>query len=104
MKNQEFIEKLKLLILSIDKNICYRGNSDISYGQNKAYEICIDKISELIQDIENYDDGTEMEIKCCDYCSSWEVGSHRCSCGNRRMSLSIDGDFFNGFYAYGEAN
>lgn len=52
---------------------------------------------------ENYPHGKEMYLKHgCDYCSTWVVGIHRCSCGNRRMSLIVDGDFIDGFYAYPE--
>ncbi len=52
---------------------------------------------------DNYPNGDEMMIKCCDSCSTWTIGDHRCSCGNRRMYLSVDGDFFEGFTAYAEA-
>lgn len=51
----------------------------------------------------NYPAGTEIHIKCCDDCSSWKVGSHRCSCGNRRIDLMTEGDFYNGFYSYPDA-
>jgi hypothetical protein len=54
---------------------------------------------------DNYPVGTKMELKHgCDYCSEWEVGDHRCSCGNRRVSLCVEGDFISGFYAYPECN
>ena len=39
----------------------------------------------------------------CENCRGYEVGSHRCECGNRRLSITVDGDFVNGFYAYPEA-
>lgn len=51
---------------------------------------------------ENYPDGTEMNHSCCDNCSSWTVGEHRCSCGNRRMSLIVEKSR-DGYYAYAEA-
>lgn len=51
----------------------------------------------------NYPEGTDVDHSCCDTCSSWTVGDHRCSCGNRRMSLTIEGNIGN-WYAYGEAN
>jgi len=47
-----------------------------------------------------YADGTEVTHSCCEECSTWTVGEHRCSCGNRRMYLETDGDFFEGFTAY----
>jgi hypothetical protein len=49
---------------------------------------------------EYYPDGAEVNIKCCDECSTWIVGEHRCSCGNRRMYLESDGDIVNGLYVY----
>lgn len=51
----------------------------------------------------NFPDGKELEIKCCDFCDSWVVGEHRCSCGNRRMELTIEGNFLDGFYGYPSA-
>jgi hypothetical protein len=61
-------------------------------------------VNEFMKDkfiVENYPDGTEMYLKHgCDNCSEWTVGEHRCSCGNRRVYLSVDGDFILGFYAY----
>lgn len=35
-----------------------------------------------------------------DECAGWQVGEHRCDCGNRRVSICTDGDSTNGFYAY----
>lgn len=32
----------------------------------------------------------------------WEVGEHRCQCGNNRYYLEVEGDFINGFYSYGQ--
>lgn len=52
---------------------------------------------------EQYPDGTEMEISCCSECSQWTVGDRRCSCGNRRVSLTVEGNLVDGFYAYAEA-
>lgn len=51
---------------------------------------------------ENCPDGIEMTHKCCDSCSDWIVGEHRCSCGSRRMNLVVDGKY-PGYYAYAEA-
>lgn len=42
----------------------------------------------------------EYDIKCCEYCSTWERGEHRCSCGNRRIYLEWDGDFENHGFTY----
>lgn len=53
---------------------------------------------------EKYPDGTEVDVddNICE-CESWTVGERRCSCGNRRMYLEIEGDLLNGFWAYPNA-
>jgi len=51
---------------------------------------------------ENYPDGKTIKHSCCDNCSEWTVGEHRCSCGNRRMNLIVEGKGLNR-YAYAEA-
>ena len=50
----------------------------------------------------NYPTGTAMDFDGCEYCSEWAVGERRCSCGNRRVSLCVDGDPVIGFHAYPE--
>ncbi len=45
---------------------------------------------------EQYEDGDEVHIDCCDDCSLWVIGEHRCSCGNRRMNLESYGSFLDG--------
>ena len=64
----------------------------------------------LIQDVsekaenkyiqENFPEGTELNIDCCDHCDTWIVGEKRCSCENRRMYFEIDGNLLDGFNAY----
>lgn len=52
---------------------------------------------------EHYPDETEMEVSC-DNCDTWRVGEHRCSCGNRRVHLVVEGNVVTGFYAYARAD
>jgi len=47
--------------------------------------------------------GQDIGSAGCDECSSYEVGERRCSCGNRRQSLSYFGDFKTGINIYAEA-
>ena len=35
-------------------------------------------------------EGETLHIDFCDTCSEWTVGEARCSCGNRRVSLTLD--------------
>jgi hypothetical protein len=53
----------------------------------------IDATNIVSEDARKEMEGKTIEIKCCDECSKWTVGEHRCSCGNRRMYLEFDGDF-----------
>ncbi len=39
----------------------------------------------------------------CEGCSGWDMTSHRCECGNRRVSWEHDGDF-ESMYVYAQAN
>lgn len=48
--------------------------------------------------------GTEIYLKhLCDNCSSYFVGERRCSCGNRRIQIIVEGNIIDGFYHYPEA-
>lgn len=52
---------------------------------------------------ENYPDGEEFKIGCCDECSSYIMGDRRCSCGNVRVDLvveKINGEFYGSFERY----
>lgn len=69
------------------------------------------KMIDAVEDIkraewvaENYPDGTELTHDACSECSTWFVGEYRCSCGNRRMYLQVEGNAVNGYYAYGMAD
>ena len=65
-------------------------------------ECCNEHAREFFRE-ENFPDGTEVYLKHgCDECSDWTVGEHRCSCGNRRISLCIEGNLIDGFYGFPE--
>ena len=59
-----------------------------------------------IENLENYlaemyvlaSTGEVIPISCCDECDQYTVGEHRCSCGNRRISVSAEGHVHNGEY------
>ena len=52
----------------------------------------------------NFPDGTTIDHACCSDCSTWVVGKPRCSCGNRRMSLTVEKGVDGKYFAYGEAD
>ena len=91
--NKEFIQAIQWLT---ENNVEFDATTDtktlIKFATEKAREFWID---------DNYPDGTEMDCSCCDECGSWNVGEHRCNCGNRRVGLSVDGGI-GSFYAYAE--
>lgn len=47
--------------------------------------------------------GETIDFDQCDDCDKWTVGERRCSCGNRRVSLELDGNLIDGFYSYPQA-
>jgi len=52
---------------------------------------------------ENVPNGTEVYLKHgCDECSTYIMGEHRCSCGNRRISIVVEGNIIEGFDYYPE--
>lgn len=76
------------------------------YGLTNKYETN-DQLVAMVTDIasEKYRqeyDGHEFSIKCCDGCSTWVCDEPRCSCGNRRMELTVDGNILDGFTCYPE--
>lgn len=42
--------------------------------------------------------GNTIEISCCQKCNEYEIGEHRCSCGNRRISANAEGYYSNNEY------
>lgn len=78
--------------------------SDICLLENKFRHIYNDKSmikEKFIKKLENFVDGQEVDIKStCSECSTWYFGNRRCSCGNVRIHLEIDGDLLDGFYHY----
>lgn len=52
---------------------------------------------------ENLPEGTEVYLKhACYECSIYIMGERRCSCGNRRISIVVEGDIIEGFDYYPE--
>lgn len=67
-----------------------------------------DQAYELLTVLEEYMARTigYLEHDQCDYCDGWDMGHHRCECGNRRMSLDfaydepIEGTDLKKYFAY----
>jgi hypothetical protein len=95
-KKKQEDENLRKLAKAVD----WAEKNNIEYSTNDEFFDLIDNQAREKWIEENYPDGTELDIECCHECSSWTVGEHRCSCGNRRMELYVEGNFFDGFTAY----
>lgn len=49
-------------------------------------------------------EGTEIYLNHeCDFCTKYIMGEGRCSCGNRRIGISVEGNIVEGFIYYTEA-
>lgn len=83
----------------------YQGNRENDFYQGRCYQLLQDSSKEIIKDTDDVvemaeelwqnilerpyrREGREYYIKCCDNCSTWFYGRHRCECGGRRMMLS----------------
>lgn len=91
----------KLLIKSIE----YATEQNINIEDLNQKEI-ISTVSEHAKEKylkENLPNGTEVYLKHgCDECSTYIMGEHRCSCGNRRICIEVEGDLIEGFTYYPE--
>lgn len=78
-----------------ENEVDIEGLSDVAII-NKINEVAGEKYLEAECPV-----GTEISLDGeCDYCEEYIVGDARCSCGNRRISIEIDGNFMTGFYWY----
>lgn len=69
-------------------------------------EQIIDKVNEYAKDKylkENVPDGTEIYLKnICNECDTYIMDERRCSCGNRRIDIIVEGNIVDGFCHYPE--
>ena len=100
-KKKESQKVDKLLIKSIEYAALHNINIEnlpadeiIKYVNDEAKQKYLD---------ENVPPGTEVYLKhACDECSTYIMGERRCSCGNRRIDIEVEGDIIEGFYYYPE--
>jgi hypothetical protein len=100
-KIREVNKNDKLLVKSIE----YAAKHEIDIEDLNPKQI-IDYVADIAKDNylkEELPDGTEVYLKhACDECSTYIMGERRCSCGNRRISIEVEGDIIEGFYYYPE--
>lgn len=86
----------------------------IKYALNRGIDIAeVDTVGiiEFVNDYatetyreDNLQEGTEIYLKNeCENCNTYVVGNRRCSCGNRRISMVVDGNLLDGYSHYPEA-
>jgi hypothetical protein len=100
-KIREVNKNDKLLVKSIE----YAAKHDIDIEELSPKQI-IDYVNGVAKNNylkEEIPDGSEVYLKHgCDECSTYIMGERRCSCGNRRISIVVEGDLIEGFYYYPE--
>lgn len=91
----------KLLIKSIE--YAAKNNINIDGVPSEKIVEYVDEMAKQKYLEENLPPGTEVYLKhACDECSTYIMGDRRCSCGNRRISIEVEGDIIEGFYYYPE--
>lgn len=100
-KKEEELKNNKLLV----KSIKYAEKHDIDIEYLNSKEI-ISVVADYAKDKyleEHVPDGSKIYLKHeCDYCDTYIVGERRCSCGNRRIHIVVEGNLIDGFYHYPE--
>lgn len=92
----------KLLIKSIE--YANKHNIEIEEYSSDAIIYVIEEYAKKQYLKENVPDGTEVYLKHeCSECNSYSMGERRCSCGNRRIGITVEGNIIEGFYHYPEA-
>jgi len=90
-KSDKELRKIaKAMELAAKWGVTYTNNEELIKG--------VEEIAEEKWIEENMVAGEEIDIKCCD-CGTWVYPEHRCSCGNRRMELGVEGNFLDGYYS-----
>lgn len=96
--------KLKDRLLIASVRYAYANNIDTEGFTPKDVINVVDEHAKDEYRKQNLPDGTEIYLKHgCDECSAHTVGDHRCSCGNRRVMMVVEGNLIDGYEHYPEA-
>ena len=103
LKNQ-IESKLKFMPsntkVSLYQNYANQHNIELPFISS-AVEIIktVEKVAKERYLKENYPDGTTIDLEGnCSECNEYVVGDSRCSCGNIRVHLEIDGNALTGYF------
>lgn len=89
----------KLLIESV--KYATKHNIDIENVSDSEIIAIVREHAVNAYEKETFTDGEELYLKHgCDNCSAYIAGEHRCSCGNRRVYIEVEGDILSGFYYF----
>lgn len=104
LKTEEQKEKKNLDLLRASIEYATKNKIDISWLSTNAQ--VIEHVNEVAKNDylkKELPDGTEVYLKHgCYECSTYYMGERRCSCGNRRISIEVEGDLLEGFHYYPE--
>lgn len=102
LKIKEVNKADKLLVKSIE--YATKHNVDIEELLPKQIINVVNEYAKNKYLEKNLPDGTEVYLKHeCYECSTYIMGEHRCSCGNRRIGVTVEGNILEGFDYYPEA-
>lgn len=91
----------KLLIKSIEYATLHNIDIEDLTSDQIISTVCEYAKDEYLK--ENVPNGTEVYLKhACNECNTYIMGERRCSCGNRRIDIIVEGDIIEGFYYYPE--
>lgn len=91
----------KLLVKSIEYAV--KHGIEIEDLNEKAIINLVDERAKDEYRENKIPDGTPIDLKHeCYECNTYIVGERRCECGNRRISMVVEGDIIDGFYHYPE--
>lgn len=101
------VEELKKTDKLLIKSIEYASANSIDIGGLTPRDIIktVDDVAKELYLEKEVPDGTEIYLKheCYD-CSTYTMGEHRCSCGNRRIGITVEGNLLEGYCYYPEAH
>jgi hypothetical protein len=97
-KKELALEHAKMLEVAqeekVQRAVIFLLNKGKTLGTDFFISTAINDATNIVaEDARKEMEGKTVEIQCCNECSQWTVGEHRCSCGNRRMYWEFDGDF-----------
>ena len=64
------------------------------FSSESELHVIISKLKQALTSAVTCHSAEAIHIECCDNCDTYVPGEHRCSCGNRRISLYVEISYF----------